>query len=104
MLPDLSLKYERHAVAWFRWKLRNYFANFQAKLTGLEVHTGMGLLITISLDKTIKVIRLSSMEEVSLIMAGSRKNTRDFEMISEHFLSEEISNRNTFSTVTHLTQ
>ena len=36
----------------------------QAKLTGLEVHTGMGLLITISLDKTIKVIRLSSMEEV----------------------------------------
>ena len=74
VLPDLSLKYERHAVAWIRWKLRNYFANFQAKLTGLEVHTGMGLLITISLDKTIKVIRLSSMEEVSLLMADLRKN------------------------------
>ncbi|KAL5247041.1 hypothetical protein ACHWQZ_G019045 [Mnemiopsis leidyi] len=44
----------------------------QAKLTGLEVHTGMGLLITISLDKTIKVIRLSSMEEVYSIMTGDR--------------------------------
>ncbi|XP_063693060.1 WD repeat-containing protein 87-like isoform X2 [Bolinopsis microptera] len=44
----------------------------QAKLTGLEVHTGIGLLITISLDKTIKVIRLSSMEEVYNIMTGDR--------------------------------
>ena len=39
---------------------------FQAKLTGLEVHYDMGLLITISLDKTIKVIRLSTFEEVNL--------------------------------------
>ena len=36
----------------------------QARLSGLEVHYGMGLLITVSADKTIKVIRLSSLEEV----------------------------------------
>lgn len=42
----------------------------QAKLTGLEVHHGMGLLITVSLDKTIKVLRLSSFEEVSVVVGA----------------------------------
>ena len=44
--------------------LGKYNFLFQGKLTGLEVHYGMGLLITVSLDKTIKVLRLSSLEEV----------------------------------------
>ena len=44
----------------------------QAKLTGLVVHYGMGLLISIFLDKTIKVLRLSSLEEVYNIMTGDR--------------------------------
>ena len=44
----------------------------QARVTGMEVHYGMELLITVSLDKTIKVFRLKTLEEVYSIMTGDK--------------------------------